>query len=214
MDRSELLTIRRRAVVRRKTQEEIAKLREEGVVLHNHHVVPRHAGGTDEPGNLVLLTVEEHAEAHKALYEKHGRTEDKLAWLGLAGMIGQEELFLERSRLGGYKSNIGDIMRGKEFSEDHRRKLAEKANNRAKIRCPLCGVSATKQMLVRHHGEGKCNVEPDLSAPRTCKDCGETKSLADFAQRGRKQNGHRTYKNSCKACENKRRQARRARKRN
>ena len=27
-------------------------------------------GGTDEPSNIVLLSIEEHAEAHKKLYEE------------------------------------------------------------------------------------------------------------------------------------------------
>jgi len=32
---------------------------------HIHHIIPKHMGGTDEESNLVELTVEEHAEAHK-----------------------------------------------------------------------------------------------------------------------------------------------------
>ena len=39
-------------------------------------------GGTDEPSNLVELTVEEHAEAHRVLWEKYGKKEDELAWKG------------------------------------------------------------------------------------------------------------------------------------
>ena len=37
---------------------------------HKHHIIPRHAGGSNDPDNSVYLTVEEHAEAHKKLYEK------------------------------------------------------------------------------------------------------------------------------------------------
>ena len=53
-------------------------------IYHKHHIVPRHAGGTDEPSNLVKLTIEEHAEAHRILYEEHGRWQDKVAWLTLS----------------------------------------------------------------------------------------------------------------------------------
>ena len=53
---------------------------------HIHHIIPRHAGGTDEPSNLVALTIEEHAEAHRQLWLQYGRLEDKYAWLGLAGL--------------------------------------------------------------------------------------------------------------------------------
>jgi hypothetical protein len=61
---------------------------------HIHHIIPRHAGGTDEPENLIELTVEEHARAHYLLWNRHGRWQDKLAWKSLTGMIGQEEIML------------------------------------------------------------------------------------------------------------------------
>ena len=50
---------------------------------HKHHIIPKHAGGTDDPSNIVELTVEEHAEAHRKLYEKYGRWQDLSAWKGL-----------------------------------------------------------------------------------------------------------------------------------
>lgn len=61
-------------------------------------------GGSDDPSNLVVLTVEQHAEAHRLLWEKHGMREDYLAWKGLTGCIGKEEIVLERNKLGGFKS--------------------------------------------------------------------------------------------------------------
>jgi len=57
-------------------------------------------GGTDDPSNLIELTVEEHAEAHRLLWEKYGKKEDELAWKGLAGIIDKEELVYELSLLG------------------------------------------------------------------------------------------------------------------
>jgi len=56
-------------------------------IYHLHHVVPRHAGGTDDPANLVRLTIEDHAEAHRILFEQHGRWQDELAWKTLSGQI-------------------------------------------------------------------------------------------------------------------------------
>ena len=52
-------------------------------------------GGTDEPENLVELTPAEHAEAHRVLYEEHGREEDRLAWMGLAGYSKKETIIQE-----------------------------------------------------------------------------------------------------------------------
>ena len=61
------------------------------MITHKHHIIPRHAGGSDDPANLVELTVEEHANAHKLLYEQEGRWQDKLAWQALSGQISMSE---------------------------------------------------------------------------------------------------------------------------
>ena len=54
---------------------------------HKHHIIPRHAGGTDDPSNIVELTIRQHALAHKKLYKEHGRWQDKVAWLSLSKQI-------------------------------------------------------------------------------------------------------------------------------
>ena len=73
-------------------------------IYHSHHSLPNHLGGTDDPSNLVRLTIEEHAEAHKMLYEQHGLEEDRLAWLGLAGIVSKKEHVQQMSKLGGNKT--------------------------------------------------------------------------------------------------------------
>ena len=88
-------------------------------IYHWHHIVPKHAGGTDDQSNLVRLTVEEHAEAHKLLFEEYGKKEDYIAWKSLSEQIGKEEIFLETSRLGGINNT------GKSKSESHRKKISE-----------------------------------------------------------------------------------------
>ena len=91
-------------------------------LYHKHHIIPRHAGGTDDPSNIVLLTVEEHAEAHKILYEKHGRWQDRVAWLGLSGQIGKEEII----RMKCSEANKGNTYSvGRKLSEETKRKLSE-----------------------------------------------------------------------------------------
>ena len=62
---------------------------------HKHHIIPKHAGGTDEPSNIVELTIEQHAEAHRILYETYGRVQDKRAWMGLAKMMTGAEIIQE-----------------------------------------------------------------------------------------------------------------------
>lgn len=62
------------------------------MITHKHHIVPKHMGGTDNPSNLVELSVEEHAESHRKLYEQYGHFEDYLAWKGLLGIIPKQEI--------------------------------------------------------------------------------------------------------------------------
>ena len=73
---------------------------------HKHHIIPRHAGGTDHESNLIELSIEEHAEAHRILYETHGRWQDRVAWLSLSGITNDKERIyeiLKNSNPGGYK---------------------------------------------------------------------------------------------------------------
>jgi hypothetical protein len=118
------------------------------MIKHKHHIIPRHAGGTDHPSNLIELTIEEHAEAHRILYEEHGRDGDKWAWLGLSGQVGKDEILrqIAKSRKGikkpeGFgekistyrktfkyseesKLKMSNAKKGKVLSEEHRKKIS------------------------------------------------------------------------------------------
>ena len=48
-------------------------------------------GGTDDPENIIELTIDEHAEAHRILHEKYGHWQDLIAWKGLAGLLTSDE---------------------------------------------------------------------------------------------------------------------------
>lgn len=74
-------------------------------MMHIHHIIPKHMGGTDDPENLVECTIEEHANYHKELWETHGHEWDRIAWLSLSGQISVPEARrmtqLEGARKGG-----------------------------------------------------------------------------------------------------------------
>ena len=65
---------------------------------HKHHIIPRHMGGSNHSSNIVVLSVEEHAEAHKKLYEEHGKWQDKIAADMLSGQIKSDEVRRELCR--------------------------------------------------------------------------------------------------------------------
>ncbi|QIN96745.1 homing endonuclease [Synechococcus phage S-N03] len=52
---------------------------------HNHHIVPKHRGGTDEDG-LVEVSVTQHAMFHYCEWRLWGHWQDKTAWRMLAGL--------------------------------------------------------------------------------------------------------------------------------
>ena len=84
------------------------------MIKHKHHIIPKHAGGTNDSSNLIELTIEEHAEAHRLLYETYGRIEDKWAWLGLSGQIGKDEILKQ----------IASSQKGKNKPEGHGEKVS------------------------------------------------------------------------------------------
>jgi HNH endonuclease len=62
---------------------------------HIHHIIPKHMGGSNDPSNLIKLTVKDHAEAHRQLWETYKKEEDKIAWRMLSGQITAYEASME-----------------------------------------------------------------------------------------------------------------------
>jgi hypothetical protein len=89
-------------------------------IYHQHHIIPRHAGGTNDPSNLIRLSIPEHADAHRVLWEQYGRVQDKVAWLGLSGMT---SVFTE-ARMELYRAKLSAAMKGKRHSVETRAKIS------------------------------------------------------------------------------------------
>lgn len=89
-------------------------------------------GGTDHPFNLINLTIEEHAEAHRILFEEHGRWQDEIAWKTLSGQISNAEAIKLAQSLGNLNKTISeetrkkmsDSKKGTKLSEETRKKMS------------------------------------------------------------------------------------------
>ena len=68
-------------------------------IYHKHHIIPRHMGGTDDPDNLVEVTVDQHALLHKQLWEDLGQWEDYVAWKAISGTIDKQEIITLKNKL-------------------------------------------------------------------------------------------------------------------
>ena len=84
-------------------------------------------GGSNDPSNLVELTVEEHAEAHRILWEKHGKWQDKIAWKTLSGQISIQEARLEMMKYSNPMKK--DYVIQKMSGDNHWSKRGEKVHN-------------------------------------------------------------------------------------
>jgi len=98
---------------------------------YQHHIIPKHMGGTDDPSNLITVTIEQHANLHRLLYEVHGKKEDWLAWKGLSGAIGKEEIIKQAILIGAKKPQteegkrkISAFRKTFKYGEESKRKIS------------------------------------------------------------------------------------------
>lgn len=121
--------------------------------FHNHHIVPKHMGGSNDSSNLILLTVEDHALAHKELFESFGKIQDYTAYRLLAGIGDKHEEIArlggkiqgQRNRDSGHMSRVGKMKNTERQKEASRKAMFEKMNNcfldpeKQKTSCSLGG---------------------------------------------------------------------------
>lgn len=101
-------------------------------IYHVHHKVPKHMGGTDDPDNLVRLTVEEHAEAHRLLFEQYGNKFDYIAYMVLSKQLGHEE------------ANYMKLLGPKNWTKEGKQKLSDIGKTR---------VGEKNGFFGKHHSE-------------------------------------------------------------
>jgi hypothetical protein len=68
----------------------MAKTRSGLVECHSHHIIPKHAGGSNDSDNLVELTIREHILAHYCLWKIHRMVNDLRAMHMLGAKLSRE----------------------------------------------------------------------------------------------------------------------------
>lgn len=139
------------------------------MVTHKHHIIPRHMGGSDDSSNLIELTIEEHAKAHKELYEKHGCWQDKIAWQTLSGQITHAEA-IKQAQILSNKTRI--------VTEEQKRKISNsltgrkngphKEETKLKISQALSGKAHTqerKDNMSKNHADVSGSNNPMYGKP-------------------------------------------------
>ena len=152
------------------------------MIYHNHYIIPKHMGGSDHKSNIVKLTVEEHAEAHRILYEEHNRWQDYIAWKALSGQISVAEAIKETQRL----ANLG-----KKHTEETKEKIR-------KARAKQVITEETKQKMSAVRKRIKIDWDtksttPEANLKRSMTMSGKKKPLVRCPHCG-KEGGHPTMK--------------------
>lgn len=121
-------------------------------IMHKHHVIPRHEWkirfgnlkGFNSFDNVVWLTIEQHAEAHKLLYELNSSHFDLCAYKILSALSrGDTE---EVRRISATEVNRGNqYAKGKRHirSEEYRNKMSESMRGN-------CGLIGNKNASGKH----------------------------------------------------------------
>ena len=84
-------------------------------------------GGSDDSSNLILLTVEEHAEAHRILHEQYGKEEDRIAWLALSSQLEKKSIVELGLKLG---RQVANRVLEEKYGENWKHIIAKKGSNR------------------------------------------------------------------------------------
>lgn len=120
-------------------------------IYHDHHIIPKHMGGTDDPENIVRVSVEKHAELHYQLWEDLGDYRDWLAWNGLKGLMSHDEILANiyrenAKRVHEYNKNNGIYEKRKgvnPHSDEEKLKISKRfkgipksEEHKAKLRTP------------------------------------------------------------------------------
>lgn len=119
------------------------------IVWHKHHIIPKHAGGTDEKSNLIKVNIPLHAFLHKLLWEENGMIEDKVAWLTLSGQISKAEATLmiqkrpksdeARKKMSETRKGQPGFFKGRKHTEETKEKMRQK-----KLGCQAWNKGLTK----------------------------------------------------------------------
>jgi len=134
-------------------------------MIHKHHIVPKHMGGTDDPSNLIELTVEEHAKAHKNLFDQYGCWQDQVAYRTLSGQITSDEarrVAVSKTLKGMPKSDDhrkklqanlkkNGFQNNPVFSDTHKERLSANALSRPVVVCPHCSKEGQRNAMLRWH---------------------------------------------------------------
>lgn len=155
--------------------------------LERHHIVPRHAGGTNNKDNLIKISLKDHILAHKIRYEVYKNPCDLSAHNYMTGQSAEGKRAICAAN--GAKS------KGRKLTQEHKDKISKATSGENN---PFYGKTHTSQVTekLRENSIGRkwkeetkqklsktLKSRPDITNPRKCKVKNvEYSSLAEAAK--------------------------------
>jgi hypothetical protein len=94
--------------------------------LEEHHIVPKHDGGSDNSENLISLSFDDHILAHKIRYDVYGQVYDLAAYNLMCGFDGEGWRLLRVE--GAYKTHEALRLSKKNFwSSDYQKEMSARS---------------------------------------------------------------------------------------
>jgi len=170
--------------------------------FHNHHIIPRHKGGSDSPENLVLLHPIDHAIAHLVRFKIYGSPADGWAYNRIINGLKDELIpnrkgipkhYLRKPKSEETKAKMSAAAKGKKKSPEAVEKMRQALKGRAPTKKQLECLSLGR---VRPSGyvsplKGKSRSTPWLIGREPVnkgkKASEETRAKLSAAKKGRKQ---------------------------
>jgi hypothetical protein len=72
-------------------------------MIHKHHIIPKHRGGTNEKTNIIKVSLTKHIMFHYCEWNLHKKRADYVAWKRLSGNLKDIELVQQKLIIGGEK---------------------------------------------------------------------------------------------------------------
>lgn len=103
---------------------------------HKHHIISKHMGGSDDPSNLVEVTITQHAMFHYCNWMLYGKWEDKCAWQLLVDNVKNPLHVKGRKLTDSQRQAISERMKGNThgagvvFTEERKEKIRQKVTGK------------------------------------------------------------------------------------
>ena len=92
---------------------------------HIHHIIPVSMGGSDDPGNLILLTERQHFVAHKILFKAYGEGPMATAFFMMSNFQGRKSSRLYQSAIRSHAARLSSLFTGVKRNEEVRKRISE-----------------------------------------------------------------------------------------